>query len=103
MTPLLLAEGHDPFQHTWNTWVIDLFGFRTIDLRSIPHFEQLGITNAVVMMWVVALLLVLLGVKAGNEAKRALAEGRTPRGIAHGFEVVVAFIRDEHLRREFGA
>ena len=65
MNPLF-ASG-DPFMHTWNTWHIDLFGLKNIDLRDFPMFEKLGITNAVVMMLVAALLLLFIGIKAGNE------------------------------------
>jgi F-type H+-transporting ATPase subunit a len=99
VTPMvLLAEGHgDPFEHTWNTWKLD-YVFGEFDLRSVPMFEKLGVTNAVVMMFVVALLLLVVGVKAGGEAKRALAEGRTPRGLGHLVEVFVDFIRDQIVR-----
>jgi len=93
----LLASA-DPFRHTWNTWEIDLFGLKTIDLRSFPMFEELGITNAVVMMVVVAILLLAIGAKAGGEAKRALAEGRMPRGFGHLIEVFVAFVRDSVVK-----
>jgi len=87
----ILATG-DPFEHTWNTWDLD-FVFGHFDLHSVPLFRTLGITNIVVMMWVVALLLLAIGLKAGGEARRALAEGRAPRGIGHVVEVFVDFIR----------
>lgn len=96
MNPLLLAEG-DPFEHTWNTWILDFIGFQ-VDLRDYPICEKLGITNAVVMMFVVALVLLAVGIKAGNEAKRSLAEGRTPRGLGHFIEVFVEFIRDQIVK-----
>jgi F-type H+-transporting ATPase subunit a len=97
MNPLyLLAEG-DPFKHTWNTWELN-FIWKTIDLRQFPICEKLGITNAVVMMFVVALVLLCVGIKAGNEAKRALAEGRAPRGLGHVVEVFVEFIREQIVR-----
>jgi F-type H+-transporting ATPase subunit a len=95
MNPLL-ASG-DPFEHTWNTWELD-FVFGKIDLRDVPGFQKLGITNMVVMMFVAGLVLLLLGLRAGREAKRALAEGRTPRGIGHMIEIVVEFIRDEIVK-----
>lgn len=95
MNPIL-ASG-DPFKHTWNTWEIDLL-FTKIDLHEIPICVQLGITNAVVMMVVVALLLLFIGIKAGAEAKAALAEGRTPRGLGHVVEIVVEFIREQIVR-----
>ena len=95
MNPLL-AVG-DPFEHTWNTWDLDLIVTK-IDLRHFPMFKELGITNAVVMMFVVALVLLVIGTMAGGEAKRALAEGRAPRGIGHVVEVFVAFIRDEIVK-----
>jgi F-type H+-transporting ATPase subunit a len=88
----LLATG-DPFEHTWNTWELD-FIWKRVDLRQFPICEKLGITNAVVMMFLVALVLLVVGIKAGNEAKRSLAEGRTPRGLGHVVEVLVDFIRD---------
>ena len=91
-----LAVG-DPFEHTWNTWDLDLIVTK-IDLRHFPMFKELGITNAVVMMFVVALVLLVIGTMAGGEAKRALAEGRAPRGIGHVVEVFVAFIRDEIVK-----
>jgi F-type H+-transporting ATPase subunit a len=94
----LLAEEHaDPFRHTWNTWEIDLV-FTKVDLRQFPICEKLGITNVVVMMFVVALVLLVIGIKAGAEAKRSLAEGRTPRGIGHVVEVFVDFIREQIVR-----
>jgi F-type H+-transporting ATPase subunit a len=96
VTPLL-ASGGDPFKHTWNTWELD-FVFTTLDLRTIPGFEKLGITNVVVMMFVVALILLFVGIKAGGEAKRALAEGRTPRGLGHVIEVFVDFIRGQIMK-----
>ena len=96
MNPLLAAG--DPFEHTWNTWLVDFIGVQT-DLRHVhPIFEKLGISNAVLMMLVVAVVLLVVGIKSGNEAKRALAEGRAPRGIGHLVEVFVAFIRDEIVK-----
>ncbi len=96
MNTFLLAAG-DPFRHTWNTWEVNLL-FTSFDLRSVPGFEALGITNAVVVMWVVALVLLCVGAHAGAEARRAVAEGRTPRGLAHVVEVVVEFIRDQIVK-----
>lgn len=95
MTPLLAAG--DPFKHTWNTWEIHFYNW-TLDLHSIEICRKLGITNFVAAMLVVAVLLVVLGIKVGGEARRAAAEGRAPRGIAAAFETVVQFIRDEMLR-----
>lgn len=94
MSPLfLLAEEHaDPFKHTWNTWELN-FIWKKVDLRDFPICEKLGITNVVVMMLVVAALLLVIGIKAGAEAKRSLAEGRAPRGIGHVVEVLVDFVR----------
>jgi F-type H+-transporting ATPase subunit a len=90
-------HAHDPFRHTWNTWELD-FGAKQVDLHSIPAFASLGITNGVLMLFVVALALVGVGVAAGGEAKRALAEGRTPRGLGHLIEVFVEFIRNEIVK-----
>jgi F-type H+-transporting ATPase subunit a len=92
----LLAEA-DPFKHTWNTWDLN-FIVKIVDLRQFPVCEKLGITNVVVLMFVVALVLLVVGIKAGNEAKAALAEGRAPRGLGHFVEVFVAFIRDEVMK-----
>jgi len=92
MNPVVLLASGDPFRHTWNTWELD-FIWKKLDLRQFEICEKLGITNAVVMMFVVALVLLFVGVKAGNEAKRSLAEGRTPRGLGHVVEVLVDFIR----------
>jgi F-type H+-transporting ATPase subunit a len=97
MNPLLLLASEDPFKHTWNTWELDFIGTK-LDLRHFPICEKLGITNAVVMMLVVAIVLLAIGIKAGNEAKRSLAEGRTPRGIGHVIEVFVEFIREQIVR-----
>jgi F-type H+-transporting ATPase subunit a len=96
MSPFLLASG-DPFEHTWNTWEIHFLGLH-VDLHEIEICRKLGITNVVVMMIVVAAVLLLVGLRAGAEARRALAENRTPRGIAHLFEIVVEFIRDEIVK-----
>ena len=103
----LLAAG-DPFEHTWNTWHIHFYRW-DLDLRAIPGFEMLGITNFVVVMAVVALLLVLVGRKIGKEAAKASTEGRMPRTLTHLFEVFVQFIRDDmmapnmphHFRKPF--
>ena len=97
MNTFLLASG-DPFRHTWTTWEIDLFGLKLIDLRHFPMFEKLGITNAVVMMIIVALILLVIGIKAGGEARRALAEGRAPRGLGHVVEVLVDFVRSQVMK-----
>lgn len=96
MNTLLLASG-DPFRHTWNTWDLDLVT-HTLHLRYFEVCRSLGITNAVVMMFVVALLLLVIGVQAGNEARRALAEGRTPRGLGHVVEVLVDFVRGQIMK-----
>lgn len=98
MKPLtLLAAGGNPFEHTWNTWHIHFYKW-SIDLSALPGFEALGITNFVAMMLAAALLLCVLGIRAGNEARRARDEGRMPRGMAHVMEVFVQFIRDEMMR-----
>jgi len=95
---LLVAEEHaDPFRHTWNTWELD-FIWKKLDLRQFEICEKLGITNIVVMMFVVALVLVVIGVKAGAEAKRALAEGRAPRGLGHVVELLVEFVREQLVK-----
>ena len=93
---VLLAAG-DPFEHTWNRWEVFLYRWE-LRLNAIPGFEALGISNYVVMMLVAALVLIVLGARAGKEATRARAEDRTPRGIAHAFEVLVQFIRDDMMR-----
>jgi len=93
-----LLASEDPFRHTWNTWEIDLFGIKLIDLRHFPICERLGITNAVVMLLVVALVLLAIGAKAGGEARRALAEGRAPRGLGHVVEVLVDFVRTQIMK-----
>lgn len=95
MTPLLAAG--DPFQHTWNTWHLHLY-FYDLDLRAIPGFEALGISNFVVMMIVAALLLLFIASRVGGESKRAVAEGRMPKGLAHVMEVLVQFVRDEMMK-----
>ena len=91
----LLAAG-DPYEHTWNSWTIHLYRW-DIHLNNIPGFEALGITKFVVMMLCAAALVLFMGIKAGNEAKRAREEGRVPRGLAHIIEVVVQFIRDDMM------
>lgn len=96
MSPFLLASG-DPFEHTWNTWEIHFLGLH-VNLHDIDICAKLGITNVVVMMWVVALVLLVIGLRAGAEAKRALAENRTPRGLAHVIEILVEFIRDQIVK-----
>ena len=92
----LLASG-DPFKHTWNTWLIEFYGHE-IDLQHYPICEKLGITNAVATMIVVALVLLVVGIRAGSEARRAIAENRVPRGLAGVVETLVQFIRDEMMR-----
>src|SRR5262249_40095154 len=92
----LLAEGN-PFEHTWNTWLIEFYG-HAIDLRDYEICRRLGISNAVVTMLFVALLLMVLGIRAGAEASRGSVEGRAPRGIAAVFEAGVLFIRDAMMK-----
>lgn len=91
-----LASG-DPFQHTWNTWLIEFYG-HDIDLRHYEICRKLGITNAVVIMLFVAFLLIAMALVVGSEARRALAENRAPRGLAGVVETVVEFIRNEMMR-----
>src|SRR5262245_54605707 len=50
------------------------------------------------MMFVVALLLLVIGVKAGGEARRALEQGRSPRGLGHVVEVLVDFVRTQVMK-----
>ncbi len=50
---LHLLASADPYKHTWDTWVLESYGMQ-FDLRSVPGFEALGITKAVVMMFVAA-------------------------------------------------
>lgn len=92
----LLASG-DPFQHTWDSWVIDFFGVRW-DLGHNPTLHSLGISRAVVTMLFVAALLLVAGTLAGREASKARAEGRTARGISGLLEVFVEFIRNEMMK-----
>jgi F-type H+-transporting ATPase subunit a len=92
-----LAAG-DPFQHTWNTWLIEFYGLVEIDLRNYEICRKLGITNAVVTMLFVALLLVAMGAVVGREVRRAQAENRCPRGLAAVVESLVEFIRNEMMR-----
>jgi F-type H+-transporting ATPase subunit a len=94
--PTLLAAG-DPFQHTWNSWNLHFYKWE-IHLDQIAILKQLGITNFVVMMLAAALVVLLMGLKAGAEARRAQAEGRVPRGLAHVVEVFVQFIRDDMMQ-----
>ena len=46
----------------------------------------------------VALLLSVVGLRAGSEAKRAAAENRVPRGFGGIVETLVEFIRDQMMR-----
>lgn len=95
MLPFLASD--NPFEHTWNTWEIHFYAWH-VDLHEIEICRRLGITNFVASMLVVALVLLVLGTMVGNEAKRALAENRVPRGIGGIFETVVQFVRDEIMR-----
>lgn len=94
--PALLAAG-DPFQHTWNVWGVEFYRW-IVHFDRIPLMKSLGMTNAVVTMLFVALLLTVVGLRAGAEARRAIAENRAPRGLAAAIESVVQFIRDEMMR-----
>lgn len=93
--PLLAAD--DPFQHTWNSWTLHFYAW-SVDLHEIEICRKLGITNFVVAMLTVFVVLVVMGMRVGAEARRAAAENRSPRGLAGVFETVVQFIRDEMLR-----
>ena len=107
MTTTLLAAG-SPFEHTWNTWTIDFYNW-PIHLNDFPALKAVGLTKGVVMMICAAAVLLVAGVRSGSEARRARAEGRIPRGLAHIFEVFVQFIRDDtmapnmphHFRKPF--
>ncbi len=94
--PTLLGSS-DPFQHTWNSWSLHLYRWE-LHLDRIAICKQLGITNFVVMMLAAALALLVVGCLAGAEARRAQAEGRMPRGLAHVLEIVVQFVRDGMLQ-----
>ncbi len=94
--PTMLASG-GPFQHTWNSWSLHFY-WLDIRLDHIPLLRDLYVTKSVVMMVAAALIVLLLGLRAGAEARRAQAEGRVPRGLAHGVEVFVEFIRDDMMR-----
>lgn len=94
--PTVLAAG-GPFEHTWNSWSLHLYKWE-IHLDQIEILHKLGVTNFVVMMLTAAVVVLFLGLRAGAEARRAQAEGRVPRGLAHVVEVVVQFIRDEMMR-----
>ena len=96
MSFALLAEGN-PFEHTWNTWGIELYGY-VLHLDRIPLCKSLGLSNAVVMMLFAAVLLSVVGISAAGEARRAQAESRAPRGLAAAIETIVTFIRDDVLK-----
>ncbi|MCE9637213.1 MAG: F0F1 ATP synthase subunit A [Planctomycetes bacterium] len=95
MLPLLASD--NPFEHTWNTWEIHFYAW-SVDLRDYEICRKLGITNFVLSMLVVALVLLLVGAIVGREARRAVAENRTPRGLGGIFEVIVQYLRDEVLK-----
>lgn len=95
MIPLLASGG--PFEHTWNTWLVEFYAWH-VDLRDYEITRKLGITNAVATMIFIVLLLSAVGIRAGNEAKRAIAENRVPRGLAGIVETLVQFVRDQILR-----
>jgi F-type H+-transporting ATPase subunit a len=93
--PTLLAAG-DPFEHTWNSWTLHFYNW-DVHLDAIPGFHAAGISKFVVMMLCAAAIVLFLGLKSGGEAKRAQAEGRVPRGLAHVFEVIIQFVRDDMM------
>ena len=97
MNPILASGGVGPFEHTWDSWVVDFYGW-SLDLRSVPGLEVLGITKAVVTMIVAAVLLVLVGTYVGKRARRAQEQGRVTRGFAGCIEVIVEYVRNEMVK-----
>lgn len=56
-----------------------------------PWFERLHITKAVVMMWIAAVILILLGFIL----RRSTSGQAAPRGVTNALEALVVFVRDE--------
>ncbi len=93
---LTLLAADSPYEHTWNSWTLHFYNW-DIDLRAVPGFHDLGVSKFVLMMLSAAVALLVLGMWAGAEARRAHAEGRIPRGPAHVVEVFVQYIRDDMM------
>lgn len=56
-----------------------------------PYFEQFHVTKAVLMMWIAAVILIVLGfVLRRNTSGQA-----APRGVTNALEALVVFVRDE--------
>ncbi len=92
----LLASG-DPFQHTWDSWVWEAYGLH-LDLRTIPGFEALGITKAVLTLWCAAALLLVMGSYVGKKCAQARADGRVAGGFAGLIEVLVQFLMNDVMK-----
>ena len=56
-----------------------------------PWFEQYHVTKAVLMMWIAAVILILLGFIL----RRSTSGQKAPRGVTNALEALVVFVRDE--------
>ncbi len=77
-------------------------GFGPLGKLYLPHIELLGmdlsITRDIFIMWVVAVVLIIVGLLAARGYKKSLI----PKGIGNIFEIFIEFVRDEIVKPSIG-
>ena len=68
----------------------------------LPHLQLFGfdisITRDVFMMWIVAVLLVVMGIIVARKYKKSMI----PKGLTNIFEIMIEFVRDEIVKPAIG-
>ncbi len=68
----------------------------------LPHFQLFGIdlsiTRDIFIMWLVAVVLIILGMIVARGYKKSLI----PKGIVNFFEIIIEFVRDEIVKPAIG-
>ncbi|GAB6281354.1 MAG: hypothetical protein STSR0008_00930 [Ignavibacterium sp.] len=88
-------------EHSGSGWIIEhisdanYLDFSPFGKIYLPHLQLFGldisITRHVFFMWVVAIILLVVGIYVARAYKKSLI----PHGITNLFEVLVVFVRDE--------
>lgn len=88
-------------EHSGSGWIIEhisnanYLDFSPFGRIYLPHLQLFGldisITRHVFFMWIVAIILLVVGIYVARAYKKSLI----PHGITNLFEVLVVFVRDE--------
>lgn len=88
-------------EHSGSGWIIEhisnanYLDFSPFGKIYLPHLQLFGldisITRHVFFMWVVAIILLVIGIYVARSYKKSLI----PHGVTNLFEVLVVFVRDE--------